>query len=314
MIPPSGEQYEITYGQQRATVVEVGGAIREFYVGERRVLDPFPLDAIADGAHGNPLVPWPNRLADGAYEFDGQKQQTALTEPEKGNAIHGLLRWQPWRLGARAPERVEMVVRIHPQKGYPFTLDVSVVYELTDDGLVVTTSATNIGEHACPYGAGQHAYLSPGNGLIDDCTLQFVAATRIDTDPERQLPAGRVPVDGTPYDFREPRRLGDFQMDYAFTDLIRDGEGKAWARLGAPDGTTAELWVDESYAFLEVFTGDSLAAGRARHGLGCEPMTCAPNAFNSGDGLVRLEPGSIHRARWGASVRLSPNDPRIGAV
>jgi aldose 1-epimerase len=65
--PPSGEQFEIRHGQQRLTVVEVGGGIREYVVGDRSVLDPYPIDAVCDGEHGTPLIPWPNRLADGAY-------------------------------------------------------------------------------------------------------------------------------------------------------------------------------------------------------------------------------------------------------
>src|SRR5947209_9332752 len=133
-VPPSGEQIAIQHGDQRAVVVEVGGAIREYHHGERAVLDPFALDAMADGAHGNALVPWPNRLADGAYEFRGQKLQTALTEPEKRNAIHGLLRWRNWSVARHEPHVVEMASRIHPEKGYPFTLDVSVTYELSDLG------------------------------------------------------------------------------------------------------------------------------------------------------------------------------------
>jgi aldose 1-epimerase len=302
-IPPSGEQFEIRHGDQRATIVEVGGAIREYYAGDRAVLDPFSIDKMADGAHGNPLVPWPNRLEDGKYEWDGATLQGALTEPEKHNAIHGLLRWHNWVATERDESRVLMHARIHPQTGYPFILDVSVAYALTDDGLVVTTTATNLGETACPYGTGQHPYLSPGEGLIDECELQFAAATRIDTDDERQLPTGRVPVAGTDFDFSEPRRVGDFQMDYAFTDLAREQDGRAYGRLKGADRATVELWLDENYDFLEVFTGDSLAPERARRGLGCEPMTCAPNAFNSGDGLIRLEPGESYSAVWGVRLR-----------
>jgi len=302
-IPPSGEQFEIRHGHQRATIVEVGGAIREYYAGDRAVLDPFPLDKMADGARGNLLVPWPNRLADGKYDWDGAAQQTALTEPEKHNAIHGVLRWCNWVPVERGESRVSMHARIHPQMGYPFVLDVSVAYELTDVGLAVTTTATNLGETACPYGTGQHPYLSPGEGLIDDCELQFAAATRIDTDDERQLPTDGVPVAGTEYDFSEPRRVGDFQMDYAFTDLAREEDGRAYARLKGADGATAELRLDENYTVLEVFTGDTLAPDRARRGLACEPMTCPPNAFNSGDGLIRLEPGGSHSAVWGVRLR-----------
>jgi aldose 1-epimerase len=302
-IPPSGEQFQIRHGDQRATVVEVGGAIREYYAGERPVLDPFPLEAMADGARGHPLVPWPNRLADGAYSFDGERHETALTEPDKRNAIHGLLRWCAWRVGERDASRVEMVARINPQIGYPFMLDVSVRYELDAAGLTVTTTATNIGTRACPYGSGQHPYVSPGPGLVDDAILQFEAATRIDTDAERQLPAGRVPVAGTAHDFGEPRPIGDFQVDHPFTDLTRDGDGRAWARLRGTDGATVEVWLDERYDFLQIFTGDTLAPERARRGLACEPMTCSPDAFNSGEGLVRLEPGETHTASWG--VRLT---------
>jgi aldose 1-epimerase len=300
--PPSGEQFEIRHGDQRATVVEVGGAIREYDVGGRPVLDPFALGAMVDGAHGTPLIPWPNRLADGVYSFDDERHQLALTEPEKRNAIHGLLRWRPWRVRERGANRVELIARIHPQTGYPFMLDVSVSYELSDEGLVVTTTATNIGTRACPYGSGQHPYLAAGDGLIDGCTLSFEAKTRIETDAGRQLPTGRVAVAGTRYDFSDPRTVGNFEMDNAFTDLGRDRDGRAWARLRGADRATAELWLDESYEFLEIFTGDTLAPDRRRRGLACEPMTCAPNAFNSGEGLIRLEPGERHTARWGARL------------
>lgn len=69
-LPPSGEQFEISYGEQRATIVEVGAGVREYVVGERPVLDPYPLQAMCDGGHGAPLIPWPNRIADGRYRFD----------------------------------------------------------------------------------------------------------------------------------------------------------------------------------------------------------------------------------------------------
>ncbi len=302
-IAPSGEQYEIVHGQQRATIVEVGGGVRAYTAGERPVLDPYPVDAVCDGAHGAPLIPWPNRLADGRYHFDGTDHQVALTEPEKHNAIHGFLRWRSWRALEQAPDRVVMGIRLYPLMGFPFTLEVSVTYELGEGGLGVATAVTNLGEQACPFGSGQHPYLSPGSGLIDDCTLQLGAGTRIMTDAERQLPTGREPVEGTPYDFRAPRRLGDLQLDLAFTDLDRDADGRAWVHLSAPDGRRAELWVDEHHPIIELYSGDTLSESRRRRGLGVEPMTCAPNAFQSGDGLVRLEPGESLTTCWG--VRLA---------
>lgn len=298
----SGRQLKIGWEDQRATVVEVGGGIRRYDLGDRPVLDPYPSDAMCDGAHGAPLIPWPNRLEDGRYRFDGVDHQVALTEPELHNAIHGLLRWRPWEVLRHDEAQVTMGARLLPMQGYPFSLAVEVEYTLGAGGLRVATTAVNRGSDPCPYGAGQHPYLSPGSGLVDACTLQLEAATRIVTGEERQLPTGIEPVEGTAYDFRTARLLGTQAIDFAFTDLARDGDGRAWARLAGPDGRTAELWVDERHPFVEIFTGDTLAPDRRRRGLGAEPMTCPPNALRSGDGIIRLEPGQSVTTTWGARL------------
>jgi aldose 1-epimerase len=299
---PSGAQFEIKAGRQRATIVEVGGGLREYEVEGRPVLEPYGADRIRDGAHGAPLIPWPNRLEDGRYRFDGVTYQVPLTEPERRNAIHGFLLWQAWEAAERDADRVVMATRLYPREGYPFMLGIRVSYELGPDGLTVATTAENLGDGACPYGHGQHPYLSPGSGQIDACTLQLSGRTRIVTDSDRQLPRGREPVEGTDFDFLEPRELGDARIDYAFTDLVRDDAGRAWTRLWGPDGGCAELWVDDPYDFVETYTGDTLAPDRARRGLGTEPMTCPPNAFASGDHVIRLEPGESVTTNWGARL------------
>lgn len=302
---PSGRQFEISRGEQRATIVEVGGGIREYAVGDRPVLEPYPLEAMCDGAHGAPLIPWPNRVADGRYSFDGSDFQLALTEPPRQNAIHGLMRWRPWEALEHGPDRVTVQARLLPMSGYPFALDLTITYELGDTGLTASTSATNLGERPCPYGTGQHPYLSPGSGTVDQCILRLPAATRIVTD-ERMVPTGRTSVDDTPFDFREPRPIGEQALDVALTDLARDGDGLARAQLTGPDGRCVELWADAHYEFLEVFTGDTLAPERRRSGLAVEPMTCAPNAFQSGDGLLRLEPQETITTRWGVRLIDTP--------
>jgi aldose 1-epimerase len=300
---PSGEQYHISHGDQQATVVEVGGGLREYRRGDRAVLDPYDLTSMCDGAHGTPLIPWPNRLADGRYRFDGHDYQVALTEPSKRNAIHGFLRWRPWRAARNDADRVVMATTLFPLTGYPFCLDVSVEYQLSDEGLGVTTTATNTGAQAAPYGCGQHPYLSPGSGLVDDGELELGAETRITTDERRQLPTGSEAVAGTDFDFRTRRRIGALAIDFAFTDLARDADGRAWVRLWGADGRCAELWVDESYPLVEIYTGDTLAPHRRRRGLGVEPMSCPPNAFQTGERVIRLEPGASATARWGARLR-----------
>src|SRR5437016_6075237 len=132
--PPSGEQFDIASGEHRATIVEVGGGVREYFVGDRPVLDPYPIDAMCDGARGAPLIPWPNRLAEGRYRFDGVDHQLPLSEPDRNNAIHGLLRWRSWRAVERSADRVVVGTTLHPMAGYPFALEVRIEYSLDDEG------------------------------------------------------------------------------------------------------------------------------------------------------------------------------------
>jgi aldose 1-epimerase len=302
-LPPSGEQFELRRGDQHAVIVEVGGGIREYSHGGRAVLESFPVDSMCDAAHGTPLIPWPNRLADGRYSFEGAEHQLPLNEPERNNAIHGLLRWRPWSAGERSDDGVTMRARLLPLEGYPFALQLELRYELGDDGLTVSTTAHNLGDHPCPYGAGQHPYLSPGEGLVDDCTLELPAAVRLVNDERHQVPVGRESVAGTPYDFRGARRLGDQQIDDAFTELERGADGRATARLVCPDGATVELWADEGYPFLQAYSGDTLPPPRRRRALAVEPMTCAANAFRSGDGLLVVAAGQSVTTSWGVALR-----------
>jgi len=66
----------------------------------------------------------------------------------------------------------------------------------------------------------------------------------------------------------------------------------------------ASLWQDEAYPYVMVFTGDLPDVGR--HGLAVEPMTCPPNAFRTGEALIRLEPGSSYTSSWGITPLLRP--------
>lgn len=294
----SGRQVEIAWGEQRAWIVEVGGGLRAYSARGREVLDGYPAEEMCSSARGQCLVPWPNRIRDGSYEFAGLRQQLPLTEPEKHNAIHGLARWANWTIADQAVDSVEMGYLLHPQPGYPHALRLAVAYRLTADGLTVRTTATNVGASACPYGAGAHPYLTVGTPTVDSIVLQAPGRRRLTSD-ERGIPTGAEPVDASEYDFRAPRPIGKTTLDTAFTDLERDDDGRARVHLAAPDGQiAATLWLDERYRYLMLFTGDPLPDVN-RRSLGIEPMTCAPNAFQSGEGLVTLKPGESFSAAWG---------------
>jgi aldose 1-epimerase len=300
-VAPTGEQVELVHGDQRAVVVEVGGGLRAYAAGQRELLDGYDVDAMSTSGRGQLLIPWPNRLQDGRYEFDGRRHQLALSEPEHGNAIHGLVRWTRWFVREREADRVLLEHVLHPQPGYPFSLTVEVEYALAADGLSVRTTATNIGVDACPYGAGVHPYLTVGTPSVDAAILTSPGATVIRSD-DRGLPVGTDRVEGTPFDFRRARAIAATALDHAFTDLERGDDGLARVELRHPDGSGVVLWVDEGYRYLMLFTGDPLP-DVGRRSLAVEPMTCPPNAFRTGESLVRLEPGETHTARWGLTPR-----------
>jgi aldose 1-epimerase len=295
---PSGRQVEITSEDQRAWVVEVGGGLRAYSAHGREVLDGYAAQEMCSSARGQCLLPWPNRIRDGRYEFAGSRQQLPLTEPERQNAIHGLTRWANWIVAEQAAERVVMEHVLHPQPGYPHTLALAVEYHLHAGGLTVRATAMNVGASACPYGAGAHPYMTVSAPTVDSMVLQAPGRTRLLSD-ERGIPTGAEPVDGSEYDFRRPRLIGSTELDTAYTDLQRGDDGRARVHLASPDGeAAATFWLDEHYRYLMLFTGDPLPDVN-RRSLGIEPMTCAPNAFQSGQGLVTLEAGESFAASWG---------------
>ncbi len=296
----SGEQWRLRHGAQAAEVVELGGALRHYEVGGRPLLDGFAADERITGGRGQLLVPWPNRVAGGRYRFGGADLQLPLTEPENGNAIHGLLRWVPWRLLARSENAVTLGTTLFPQPGYPYRLEVSAEYRLGPEGLETTVTSTNQGDTAAPYGVGQHPYLTVGTDLVDDALLTVPARCRLSTD-EHGLPVGEEQVEGTAYDFRTARAIGEEHLDTAYTGLDRDPAGRCAVRLAHPSGLRGlDVRLAEGVRYVQVYTGDTLTEpGRRRRGVAVEPMSCPADAFRSGTALTVLQPGDSHVLRWG---------------
>jgi aldose 1-epimerase len=293
-------QIELRCAEHAVTIVEVGGGIRRYTLGDWNVLDGYGEDEMCSGARGQCLVPWPNRLRDGRYRFQDEEYQVPLSEPEKHNAIHGFVRWARWEVVSRGEREVVMRHLLHPRAGFPFALLVELEYRLSPEGLTVRTTATNVGAQPCPYGAGAHPYLTVGEDRIDTALLAAPGRRWMPTD-DQGIPTRVLPVEGTPYDFTAARPIGSTRLDTGFTNLARDARGRASVELASADGRrTVSLWMDEAYRYLMLFTGDSLPdPTQRRRSLGVEPMTCAPNAFQSKEGLRILQPGESFTSTWG---------------
>jgi len=294
----SGTQFEIGHAGYRAVVTESGAALRTLTHDGRGLVDGFGEDEMSPGCRGQLLMPWPNRIRDGRYTWDGTEQQLPLTEPSRSNASHGLARWAAWTVASHSSAAVSLTYRLMAQSGYPWTLDLSVTYALGDDGLHVTQGAVNRSASAAPYAQGAHPYLVvPGE--VDTWELLLPAATRSLSD-ERLLPVGAEDVTGTDVDFRTARPLGGVVLDHAFTDLVRDPAGLATTSLRDPvSGHGVEIWVDRAHPWLMVYTGDDRPAPFTRRSVAVEPMTAQADAFRSGEDVVRLEPGESFQTTWG---------------
>ena len=246
MTLPTGEQFALetstSSGDIRATITAVAAGIRTLSINGIDLVPPFGEDQTPPAGAGIVLLPWPNRIRDGRWSHDGVDHQLVISEPAKNNAIHGLLRNTEYRPIARERDSVTLSATVYPQLGYPYLLGTAVHYELVSDGLKVTHYVENLGAEAAPVAIGTHPYLKIGGVPTADLELRLDAASHIEVD-ERLLPTGEVPVDGTEWDFREGRRVGDVSLDDAFGEIASE-DGQVLHTLTAPDGRTVSIWAD----------------------------------------------------------------------
>jgi aldose 1-epimerase len=289
---PATREIALEHGRQRLVVSELGAGLRSWTVGDRELLASFTAGTEEAAFAGKVLAPWPNRVRDGRYRFEDAEHRLEVTEPDRNNALHGLVVWSRWQGRRSQPRRATFSYDLGPQTGYPFSLRLAVDYTLASDGVEVTLRATNVGARRAPFGAGLHPYLSTEG---EELTLEVPARTRVAVD-DRQLPAGPpTPVQGTDQDFRRARPVAGVSLDTCFGNLVRDPDGVARVRLATRATTRAlAIWMDESFQFIQVYTVPGAIA--------VEPMTCAPDAFNSGDGLLVLEPGASFTGRCGVTA------------
>jgi aldose 1-epimerase len=301
MTLPTGEQFVLetstASGDLRATITAVGAGIRTLTINGIDLVPPYAEDLAQPMGAGIVLVPWPNRIRDGIWRHEGVDRRLAITEPARNNAIHGLLRYTEYKPIARERDSVTLSATVYPQLGYPFLLGTAVHYELVADGLQVTHYVENLGAEAAPVAIGTHPYLKIGGVPTEGLTLRLDAASHIEVD-DRLLPTGEVPVEGTEWDFREGRRVGDVELDDAFGELASE-DGQVLHTLTAPDGRSVSIRADDDFEYVQVFTTREFPGEEGDVAIAVEPMTAPAEAFNSGRGLRWLDPGEEWQATWG---------------
>ena len=294
-------EHLLSAGPYTAAIDEVGATVRLLRHGDDDLVAPYPAGEMRPLYRGATIAPWPNRIVDGRYSFGGEEFQLPINEVDRHHALHGLVHWIRWRATETGPDHVVLEHDLVPQQGYPFALHLTVGYRLTPAGLEASATAVNTGSGPAPYGYCPHPYLVAGPGTVDAWSLELPAALRLDTDG-RLSPLGTVPVDAVDSDFRSSAVIGTRQIDHAFTALSRDPDGRATVWVRNPGGGGVEMTFGTWAPWVQVHTADRPEPQWNRAGLAVEPMSCPPDAFNSTQDLVVLQPNDRHVAEWTISA------------
>ena len=283
----SGTELTLSSGDYTARVVTVGAGLAGLDWRGHRIVLPHGADQVPPAYMGKVLVPWPNRIAGGAYTWQGRRYNVPVNEPELGTALHGLAAWTDWRVVHADSDSATLGLFVAPTYGYPWPLQAWVTYAVdAARGLSVTVSTKNTGQVPAPYGTGVHPYLTVDGHPADSYELTVPASSALTTDASL-IPTGRVAVDEAGVDFREPALIGGCSIDHAFTDI---GAGGAWTASILHRGTGIGAAITADTPWVQVYSGEQVS----RRGVAVEPMTCPPNAFNSHTDLAVLEPGQTH--------------------
>lgn len=179
-----------------------------------------------------------NRIAKGAFSLDGKSYQVPLNNGV--NCLHGGpvgFDKHVWASEVLSDGVEFTLVSPDGDQGFPGTLTAVVRYTVSRDavriGYTVTTDAATV------VNLTNHAYFNlAGSGLILDHEMMLTADRYTPTD-EALIPTGELaPVDGTPFDFRQSRRIGD-RIDGDHVQLVRaGGYDHNWV---LPTGTAAGM-------------------------------------------------------------------------
>lgn len=300
-----GTEITLTHGDWHLTAAPHGASLRGLSRAGAPVITPYTGAANKVGGQGDVLIPFPGRVAGGSYTFAGTPYQMDLNDKETPSAIHGFLRLTLWDVSAQTDSSVTFTTTLaadaHP--GYPFALSVSLTYALSDTGLTTSFEIENTGDKPAPVAAGFHPYFSTGSALINTDTLVVPFASYLEF--QNLLPTGNVlPVEGTEFDFRQPRSVGEIVLNICYLHPIRDADGLLRIRLSdSAAQKSVTVWMDAAFDYVVLYSGDPLPNDHRRKSLAIEPMTCGADAFNHTEwGLVTLVPGETLTGNWGVGV------------
>lgn len=288
-------EIELSAGGYHAEIRLDGAGLNSLTFKGRNLIEPFaPLQP--EKFRGDVLAPFPNRIRDGKYTYQGVAYQLPLTEPVRQNALHGFVNLPLWSLFSKSTTRVELTYELPESDFYPGTLKLQTVYEISEQGLLIEITVENIGGKTAPFGVSIHPYLiADPESTVDYWSLKMPSNKYFRVDDERLLP---IEIEITPsnLDFRYPRQIGNTFIDHAF--LVDESLKETDIEILAPSGSGVGMSYSKNLNWIQIHTADRDGGADSRRSLAVEPMTCPPDAFNSGINLVHLLPAQIERSTW----------------
>lgn len=282
----SGREIVVQAGEYEARVVTVGAGLAGLRYRGHDLVVPHGVGECPPGYLGKVLMPWPNRIAGGSYSWEGATYDLPVDEPTFGTSLHGFVAFQEWEIAEANASSVILRTLIAARYSYPWTLLASARYSLdAQRGLTVELSATNIGEGTAPYGVGFHPYLAVDDARADELELTNPASIIYEANAS-MIPVAAHDVASFGLDFRSPTLIGDSRLDHAFAGLP---EGTWTVTLRDP-ASRVGVSLSSDARWLQVYSADYIG----RVGVAVEPMSCPPNAFNSGTDVVALGPGESY--------------------
>jgi aldose 1-epimerase len=253
---------------------------------------------LASSFKGSNLFPFPNRIKEGKYSFGGKAYQFPLNFPQESNAIHGLVFDQPFKVVDHEDGEIGCVLILEytsdSSPGYPFKYMLKIIYRLTaESGFECKMKISNMTDQSLPAGHGWHPYFMANTKKIDEVWLQFPATSILAVD-DRNIPTGES---SEYHEFNTLKQIQNTVLDNCF--LLADTDDRAEIILqNKKDNFGYKIWQETGkykYNFLQVYTPPT------RKSIAIEPMTCAPDAFNNQNGLIKLGPLESISATWGIS-------------
>ena len=283
------KKLQISLNGVSALIGTEGAALIGLSVDSFNLIEPSTRDGLYAGKI---LAPWPNRIRDGKYSFNKNDYQLPINEVSKNNSLHGLVANSLWEITFQNQSKVILEYLLDQPAIYPGKLQLQVTYEIIESGIEIAVLSENIGDISAPYGVSIHTYLVAGESVKNnELFLQIPADQFLEVDTERLLPIKLQPVDGTNFDFINSKKISDLFIDHAFKYSSK--YPRSISLLNA-EGKGAEMIFDDQSKWIQIHTADRDLQADSRMAVAIEPMTCPPDAFNSGIDLIVLEPGKKH--------------------